>query len=146
MYASNTHHIRLATDADAESLSRLADLTSQRPLAGRVLIAQVDGKTVAAVSVDDGRTMADPGCFIGYLLPCLRARAQALIAYETEPSLPARMIAAIPESYRPRVTKQTEPVSTREPARRTAGADHRRRRVRAGALTRRGAASLPGRS
>jgi len=146
MYASNTHHIRLATDVDAESLSRLADLTSQPRLVGRVLIAQVDGKTVAAVSVDDGRTMADPGCFIGYLLPCLRARAQALIAYEAEPSLPARMIAAIPESYRSPATERTDHVSAREPARRAAGADHRRRRVRTGGLTRSGAASVPGRS
>jgi hypothetical protein len=135
MYASNTHNIRLATDADADSLSRLAELTSQAPLTGRVLVAQVDGTTVAAISIDEGRTLADPGCFIGYLLPCLRARAQALLAYEAEPSLPARMVAALPERYRAAAAEETEHVSTREPARRVRGTHRRRPGVRTGSLT-----------
>jgi hypothetical protein len=141
MYASNTHLIRLATDDDADSLSRLAELSSQRPLEGRVLIAQVDGTTVAAISVDDRRTLTDPACLIAYLLPCLRARAQAMVAYEAEPSLPARMRAALPDRYR---SPGTIRVSRRESA--TGGTGHGRRRVRTAPLTGSAAASAPGRS
>jgi hypothetical protein len=143
MYASNSHLIRLATDADADSLSRLAELTSQTPLGGRVLVAQVDGTTVAAISVDEGRTLADPGCFIGYLLPCLRARAQALRAYEAEPSLPARMLAAVPERYRTGGEK-TEHVSKR--GRRATRTHQRRPQVRPRSLTGSGSRTSPGRS
>lgn len=142
MYASNAHLIRLATADDADSLSRLAELTSQPPLEGRVLIAQVDGTTVAAISVGDRRTLADPGCLIGYLLPCLRARAQALVAYEAEPSLPARIRAALPDHYRS--AGQTQHVVRRESAR--AGTGHRRRRVRTVPLTVSGSSAAPGRS
>jgi hypothetical protein len=139
----NTHLIRLATDADADSLGHLAELTSQAPLVGRVLVAQVDGATV---SVDDGRTLADPRCFIGYLLPRLRARAQALIAYEAEPSLRARMVAALPEGYRSRAAGQAEHGSRRDSARRATGADHRRRQVRTASPTASGSSPSPGRS
>jgi hypothetical protein len=142
MYASNSHLIRLATDADTDSLTRLAEVTSQPPLVGRVLVAQVDGTTVAAISVDDGKTLADPECFIGYLVPCLRARAHALVAYEAEPSLPARMVAPLPESYRSHAAGQNE---KRRPAGRTPSALRRWRRVRRAALAGSGASPAPGR-
>ena len=143
MYASNAHVIRRATEADAESLNRLADLTSQPPLEGRVLIAQIDGTTVAAVSVDDRRSLSDPGCFIGYLLPCLRARAEALIAYEAEPSLSVRIAAAVPQSYRPQATQRTEHAVKRGTTRRATGTDHGRPRVRTASMAGSGALAPP---
>jgi hypothetical protein len=38
----------------------LAQLDSVKPLTGPVLVAEADGRAVAAISVDDGRTAADP--------------------------------------------------------------------------------------
>ena len=52
--------IRPATPADAEALVRLAQLDSQRTRAGDHVLAEADGKLVAAVALDDGATYADP--------------------------------------------------------------------------------------
>jgi hypothetical protein len=52
--------IRLAYPDDLAVLGRLAALDSQRPLEGDVLIAEIDGVAVAALSVDSGRVVADP--------------------------------------------------------------------------------------
>jgi hypothetical protein len=52
--------IRMATEADAEALRRLAELDSKPSLTGRVLVAEADGALRAATSLDDGRVVADP--------------------------------------------------------------------------------------
>ena len=52
--------IRPAYPDDAAALARLAALDSRRPLRGRVLLAERDGRPVAALSIDDGRIAADP--------------------------------------------------------------------------------------
>jgi hypothetical protein len=53
--------VRPARFADDDALARLAALDSARPLArGQVLVAEVDGRIVAAVSLHDGRAVADP--------------------------------------------------------------------------------------
>src|SRR4051812_1248574 len=54
VYPANTHVIRLATEEDAATLTRLAHVDSQRPLGTDVLIGEVDGKTAAAISLTDG--------------------------------------------------------------------------------------------
>ena len=46
-------------DEDPE-LRRLADLDDSPPLEGQVLLALVDGEAVAAVSLGDGRVVANP--------------------------------------------------------------------------------------
>ena len=51
--------IRLATDADRFHLERLAQLDSQRPPHGDVLLAEIDGRIIAAVGMD-GSAVADP--------------------------------------------------------------------------------------
>jgi hypothetical protein len=51
--------LRRATGADADSLDRLAELEEAAPLDGEVLVAELDGAVVAAVSVRDGRALAD---------------------------------------------------------------------------------------
>lgn len=52
--------IRLAVAADVEALLRLAALDSARPPAGDTVVAEQGGSLVAAVSLSDGRAIADP--------------------------------------------------------------------------------------
>jgi hypothetical protein len=51
--------IRLSTDADRQRIERLAQLDSRHPPHGDVLLAEIDGRLVAAVGVD-GAVVADP--------------------------------------------------------------------------------------
>jgi hypothetical protein len=52
--------LRPATSADAADLGRPAALDSARPLEGDVLVAYAGGELRAALSVDSGRSVADP--------------------------------------------------------------------------------------
>ena len=52
--------LRLAGPDEDGELGRLAELDSQRPLTGDVLVALLDGRLVAAMSLEDGRVVADP--------------------------------------------------------------------------------------
>jgi hypothetical protein len=52
--------VRRGRPADADALAILAGLDSARPLTGRSVVAEVDGRVVAAVSLHDGRVVADP--------------------------------------------------------------------------------------
>jgi hypothetical protein len=52
--------IRPSNDADDRRLRELAELDSAPPIAGPVLIAEVDERPVAAISVDGRREIADP--------------------------------------------------------------------------------------
>ena len=52
--------IRQSSDSDASDLLRLAELDSARPLSGPALIAEHGGHAVAAVSLDERRSIADP--------------------------------------------------------------------------------------
>lgn len=52
--------LRRATAADECALVLLAQLDSARPLRGDVLVAEVDGRLCAALSLLDGRQIADP--------------------------------------------------------------------------------------
>jgi hypothetical protein len=52
--------LRPATSADTADLERLAALDSARPLEGDVLVAFAGGELRAALSVDSGRSIADP--------------------------------------------------------------------------------------
>jgi len=57
---SSTIAIRPARPDESPALRDLAALDSARPLAGDVLVAVVDDAPVAAISLDDGRVVADP--------------------------------------------------------------------------------------
>jgi hypothetical protein len=72
--------IRVATRFDDAELRRLAALDSARPLSGSVLIAQSDGRIDAALSLDDGRAIADPFRPTAGLVDVLRARGARLQA------------------------------------------------------------------
>jgi hypothetical protein len=94
MFPANVFTIRLAGDDDAETLRRLAEVDSQNPLSGRVLVA-VDGNAVlAALSIDENRVIADPFRRTAPALALLRMRASALTSYEQTPSLRERIRAA----------------------------------------------------
>ena len=68
--------VRRATRDDAAVLADLAALDSAAPLAGDVLLAEVAGVPVAALSTTDGRAVADPFSFTAGVVAVLRVRAQ----------------------------------------------------------------------
>jgi hypothetical protein len=51
--------LKLSTEADSDRIQRLAELDGGHAPRGEVLLAEVDGRLVAAVSVD-GTAVADP--------------------------------------------------------------------------------------
>jgi hypothetical protein len=51
--------IKLSTDSDHERIDRLAQLDGGRAPTGDVLLAEVDGRLLAAVGID-GTAVADP--------------------------------------------------------------------------------------
>jgi hypothetical protein len=52
--------IRQGTDSDRPVLRLLAELDSARPIEGPVVLAEHDGRAIAAVGLDQGRAIADP--------------------------------------------------------------------------------------
>ena len=70
--------LRFATPSDAERIDTLAQLDSARMPAGRVLIAERDGRLRAALSLDAGQTIADPFQRTADLVALLRVRAAQL--------------------------------------------------------------------
>ena len=98
MFAANTYVIRLATNDDVPALRELAALDSQRLFCGPALIGEIDGTPAAAISLVDGRVIADPFRRTAPLVSYLRVRARALEAYVSTPSLRDRIRAALPRS------------------------------------------------
>jgi hypothetical protein len=94
MFAPNAYRIRFATAEDADTLRRLAERGSQQPLRGRVLIGQLDGTPAAALSLLDGRVIADSFPRTDQVVAALHMRAGAIRAYEATPSLRDRLRAA----------------------------------------------------
>src|SRR3954447_25626802 len=78
MSSSPTIALRPATADEAADVRRLAYLDSQRPLRGEVLLALQDAIPVAAVSLADGRIVADPFRKTADLVELLRIRAETL--------------------------------------------------------------------
>lgn len=70
--------IRLATEADGRSLERLAQLDSAPPPEGRTIIGELRGRAVAAVSLSDGRTIADPFVLSQEIVELVQIRARQL--------------------------------------------------------------------
>ncbi len=83
--------IRQATENDQRALQQLAELDSQRPLSMPALIAETRGQPAAAISLADGRVIADPFEYTTVLQQLLRYRLGALQAYSRQPSLSKRM-------------------------------------------------------
>ncbi|MDP9344229.1 MAG: hypothetical protein M3P44_00630 [Actinomycetota bacterium] len=98
MSPASTIIIRRAVTGDIAGLARLAALDSARPLAGEVLLAEHDGQTRAALSLRDGRTIADPFLPTAADVALLRTRAALMHGSGRVPSqrrgLRARLRAA----------------------------------------------------
>jgi hypothetical protein len=97
MIAANAYRIRFATDADAETLKGLAESNSQDELVGRVIIGHLDGTTAAAMSLHDGRVIADSSRSTDRVVAALQMRAGAIHAFEATPSLRERLLATLPK-------------------------------------------------
>jgi hypothetical protein len=95
MLPTNAITIRTATDTDDEALRQLAILDTRRPLGGRILVAEEDGAVTAALSLDEGRAIANPFEPSAAALELLRARARALHAQAFRPSPRERLLAPI---------------------------------------------------
>ena len=77
--------LRVAGADEADELARLAALDSAPPLRGTALVAVVDGRLVAAISLADGRVIADP------LAPSAEARSLLYTrAVQLVPPVPRR--------------------------------------------------------
>jgi hypothetical protein len=70
--------LRVAGPDEADELVTLARLDSARPLVGDALVALVDGNLVAAISLTNGRVIADPLAPTAEARELLHARAAQL--------------------------------------------------------------------
>jgi hypothetical protein len=78
MTPTSTIALRVATADDADDLRRLAELDSARPLLRPAVLGVVDGRPVAAVSLRDGRIVADPFTPNADVVALLRAHAHSI--------------------------------------------------------------------
>jgi len=72
--------VRFAHPEEAGALQRLAQLDDAPELAGEILVATIDTDVVAALSLDDGRVVANPFVLTSDAVELLRASATALTA------------------------------------------------------------------
>lgn len=70
--------VRLAQPHEAGTLWRLAQLDDAPELAGTILVAMIDADVVAALSLEDGRVVADPFVLTSDAVKLLRRSAMAL--------------------------------------------------------------------
>jgi hypothetical protein len=70
--------IRAAGPCDAQAIRRLADLDAAAAPTGGVLLAEVGGEPRAALSLSDGRTIADPFTPTADLVALLALQARRL--------------------------------------------------------------------
>ena len=68
--------LRHATPADDRAVAYLSELDEAVRLTGDVLVAYDGDRAVAAMSVTDGRTVADPFARTAHVVALLRLRAQ----------------------------------------------------------------------
>jgi hypothetical protein len=78
MISTDTIIIRRAGAADASILARLAALDSALQTGADSLIAEIDGRPVAALDMADGRVIADPFTRTADLVDLLRMRASRI--------------------------------------------------------------------
>ena len=114
MFSATTFAMRYATAADADALNALAERNSQAPLDGRVLVGWIEGVASAAMSIDDGRVVADSSSRADQLAAHLRMRVSAQRAYEATPSLSERILAGLPARYRIGAVPAPQPVAQDE--------------------------------
>jgi len=82
--------IRPAVAADEVGLWRLAELDSANRPDGQMVVAEQAGSLVAAVSLSDGASIADPFRATADVVELLRMRAAQLQKARVKPAAPAR--------------------------------------------------------
>jgi hypothetical protein len=87
MTSTNALILRPALPSDADALELLAELDSAPALRGDILVAEVGGELLAAVSRADGRAVADPFHPTSDLVWLLRERVRSR---QRDGLLPAR--------------------------------------------------------
>src|SRR4051812_49310095 len=87
--------IRPATAADEDPLRRLAALDSRPAIKGPALVAEMYGAVVAAISVDSGRTIADPFIYTSELSAALRETRTRSLQRGSMPSPTERIVASM---------------------------------------------------
>lgn len=78
MTFTSTIILQQATAAEDTALRELSQLDSARTVSRPALMAVVDGKLIAAISLRDGRVVADPFAETEAPVALLRVRASAL--------------------------------------------------------------------
>ena len=68
--------IRISTEADSARIHELAELDGHAAPKGEAVLAEVNGRLVAAVGVADGVAVADPFVLTSDTLEVLRVRAE----------------------------------------------------------------------
>jgi hypothetical protein len=81
---TDTVTIRPATRADLPAVASLAELDSARVPRGRVLLAELRGSVVAAISLESGELFADPFVSTAGVVNDLRAKAAEMLAGDPE--------------------------------------------------------------
>jgi hypothetical protein len=81
MHSANAFSIRPATDADAYVLRKLADLDGHASVSLPALIGEIDGTAAAAMSLEDGRIVADPFQHTAKLSALLTMRFRAMRSF-----------------------------------------------------------------
>lgn len=104
--------LRLASTSDEKSLARLAELDSAGPQQRPVLVAELDGQLLAALSLSDGRAVANPFHPTADLVDLLRARAQHIRAQS-----PTKRCGRLRSWARLCPPTRIEPISAATPAR-----------------------------
>jgi hypothetical protein len=82
----DTITIRRATADDAPALDRLARLDSQRLVDGSYLVGYADGVLAAAISLQTGRSFADPFRASASVVELLRERAASIAGVAPAPT------------------------------------------------------------
>src|SRR5688500_515344 len=95
MMPASTYDIVSVNDSRHEELSRIATLDSARPIDAPALVAYENGEAIAALSLADGRAVANPFRRTAAALIVLRMRARAYGIVERTPSLRERILAAV---------------------------------------------------
>src|SRR3954471_19113301 len=95
MFTSSAFTIRPAVAADEDPLRRLAALDSRPPLKGPAIVAEMEGGIVAAISVDSGRSIADPFVLTAELSDALRATRTRHLRRGSMPTLSERIVASL---------------------------------------------------
>ena len=70
--------IRHATSTDFPALERLAALDSHRIPSGELFVGEVDGRLLAAMSIDTGSVIADPFEHTASIVDVLRVQSRAV--------------------------------------------------------------------